>query len=198
MIVPVNRSRTALTALSMISVLALGACSGDDPEPKVADPSPSATLPSSPSTTPVSGPTEPTMPAAALGTDATAAEAFVKFYWDMAGYAQKTGDVTGLRGLSSETCQACQGGIAAIESVYQRDGHLRGGESRVRILESTPISGGPRPAIQVRARITNERQEVDLPGDKHDQTYPSGSVTTKFIVELMDSRWVMSYWDTKR
>ena len=194
----VNRSRTALTALSMISALALGACSGDDPEPKLADPSPSASLPSSPSTTAVSGPVEPTMPAEARGTDAAAAEAFVKFYWEMADYAQATGDVDGLREISSEACEPCQAGIRAIESVFERDGRLLGGGNTVRILSTSTVGGGDRNAISVVADVTNRKQRLDLPGTVDDREFPASRVTSEFIVEVYRGSWLMSYWADKK
>lgn len=188
MIVPVNRSRTALTALSMISVLALGACSGDDPEPKVADPSPSATLPSSPSTTPVSGPTEPTMPAAAQGTDAAAAEAFVEFYWEMVNYAQATGDVAGFKALGPD-CATCKRGVESIEETYRAGGTIRGGEGSISDLRVHFLDHPGDPRVIAEFTLTNRAQTVDYPGRSDDLRYEGGKLAYQILLELTPEGW---------
>ena len=43
------------------------------------------------------------MPAAAKRHTAAGAEAFVQFYWEMVNYAQRSGDVDGLRVLGDKT-----------------------------------------------------------------------------------------------
>lgn len=190
MIVPVNRSRTALTALSMISVLALGACSGDDPEPKVADPSPSATLPSSPSTTPVSGPVEPTMPAAARGSDAAAAEAFVKFYWEMVNYAQATGDVEGLKVLATR-CLNCDTGVHSIEAAYEDGGEIRGGTGTVDRFDTKFIDRGRKMWAIVECRLSLTPQVVDMPGSGKDQRYPGGPSEIRMYLQPSADAWTV-------
>jgi hypothetical protein len=192
MIGDVTGTRAVIATVVSLSVLSLGGCSGDDPEPRIAPPSSSA--PTSPSTTPASGPTEPVMPDEARGTDAKAAAAFVKFYLDVADYAQATGELDALRRWSSETCKACQSGIDAISNLYQEGGVLRGGGTSVRPLESSLIAGGERKAVRVTAEVANRRQELDLPGSADDRTFPPSTVTTKFVVERRDSGWVLSYW----
>ncbi|WP_296607448.1 DUF6318 family protein [Nocardioides sp.] len=174
----------------MISVLALGACSGDDPEPKVADPSPSATLPSSPSTTPVSGPVEPTMPAEARGTDAAAAEAFVKFYWEMVNYAQATGDVEGVRDLAPQ-CGTCDAAINYIVDVYDRGGRIEGGEGRFRHLRANFLDheGGVR--ALVRGDLASAEQRVDLPGSRNDQSFPGGTLPFELLLEAGADGWTV-------
>ncbi|HEY0952440.1 DUF6318 family protein [Nocardioides sp.] len=189
----VNRSRTVITAMSLLSVLALGACSDDDPEPKFAPP-PSSTAPSSPSTTAVSGPVEPTMPAAARGDDAAAAEAFVKFYWEMADYAQETGDVAGLAALSPKGCKACQQVLDFLESVYRRDGHIRGGETKISDASTAPV-GSEGNLLVVRYVLANSHQVVDLPGTKRDEEYEAGTVRIETIVRLTANGWRIEYWD---
>ena len=194
MIVPVNRSRTALTALSLVPVLALGACSGDDPEPKFADPTP--TEPSAPSTTAVSEPVEPTMPAAARGTDAAAAEAFVEFYWEMVNYAQATGDVEGMRNLGAKGCRACEGGIDFIRDVFQRDGQVKGGENSVSNIRSAFFDKGQR--IPVWCELSNTRQVGDFPGEGDDEVYKASTVKLQSVLRLEDGRWVVEFWGEDR
>ncbi|HEY0951987.1 DUF6318 family protein [Nocardioides sp.] len=184
-----NRSRTALTALALVPVLALGACSGDDPEPKLAPP-PSSTAPSSPSTTAVSGPVAPTMPAAARGDDAAAAEAFVKFYWEMVNYAQVTGDVDGLKALASR-CGTCDAAVDYIANVYERGGHIRGGEGRFRDLRANFLVREGRPRALVRGDLVSTRQRVDLPGSKKDESYPGGTLPFEVLVEVTSDGWVV-------
>ena len=192
MILAVTRSRTVVSVLCVVAVLALGACSGSDPEPRLAPPS--SSTPSSPSTTAASGPVEPTMPAAARGSDAAAAEAFVRFYWEMADYAQRTGDAAGLRLLSPTGCKACQQVLDFLESVYQRDGHIRGGETEVSDASTAPV-GRDGNLLVVRYALTNTRQVVDLPGGNRDEEYDAGTIRLEMILRSTPSGWRIEYWD---
>ena len=186
----VNRSRTVITAMSLMSVLALGACSDDDPEPELAPPSSSA--PSSPSTTAVSGPIEPTMPAAARGTDAAAAEAFVRFYWEMVNYAQATGDVRALTKLS-EDCPACRGGVTFIKQVYARGGRLTGGVGRIHDARVGILKGPPAKRLVVHFRLENTTQVEDYPGSRRDKTYPGGTIDFQVMLESVGRGWTVVY-----
>jgi len=196
----VNRSRTVITVMSLMSlmsVLALGACSGSDPKPKLADPSPSSSAPSSPSTTAVSGPIEPTMPAAARGTDAAAAEAFVKFYWEMADYAQATGDLDGLRALGTDACRACQTVLDYLAGIYDHGGSVTGGETTVTGTVATGVDGGPGASYAVRGTVANTRQVIDDPRKRKEQVFPAARVRFQFIAEHRVGGWQIAFWETR-
>ena len=196
MIVAVTRSRTVVAALCVVSVLALGACSGDDPQPKLAPPSSaSSSAPTSPSTTAVAGPVEPTLPAAARGTDAAAAEAFVEFYWEMVNYAQQTGDVDGLRSLADATCAACREGTSYLERVFGDGGEISGGEATVRVRTSGFVNDAGRSNAVVVFDVSSTRQTVDYPGNRRDESYPGGVTRLNAILVPTSGGWLMSSWD---
>jgi hypothetical protein len=194
MIVPVIRSRTVITALCLVPVLALGACSGDDPQPKIADPTP--TLPSSPSTTAVSGPLEPTMPAAARGTDAAAAEAFVKYYWEMVNYAQATGDLGGLESITDQSCTACQAGLESLRRIIADHGQITGGVNSLSRVRSAYFDKGKR--ITVWFDLSNTRQLIDYPGDRKDEIFKLATVDVMSVLRHDRGRWVIEYWGEDR
>lgn len=173
MIGPVTGIRAVITALALL--LGLSACSGEDPEPKVAPPSPTA-----PSTTGTSAERPPEMPEAAKGTDAAAAEAFVRFYWEMVNEAQATGDVAALRSFA-ENCPTCDGGINSIESIYSDGGLVTGGAGRLSDLQTTFLDGDQIRAV-VEFTLTNSRQIVDYPGATKDVTYPAGELAYQAIL----------------
>lgn len=185
MIGVVNRARAVLTALLVVSALSLAGCSGDEPEPRFAPPSSEA--PGSPSTTATSGPAEPQLPEAAKGTDAAAAEAFVKHYWSMVNYAQATGDVDGLRALGLR-CVTCDRGIDSIVEVYEAGGSIRGGVGTV--LDPTGVLvGRTGKRVVVDFTLQNTKQVVDYPGDQRDEVYPSGSLDYRLLVQRSPSEW---------
>jgi hypothetical protein len=192
MMLVVTRTRTVITALTLVSVLALGACSDDDPEPKFA-PTPATSAPTSPSTTAASGPTEPTMPAAAKGTSPASAEEFVRFYWEMADYAQATGDLEGLRSISDPGCRACQQVLDFLRSVERRSGVIRGGATELSAVSSAPVGDDGERRV-VRFNLTSEKQTVDLPGSAQDETYPAGTVAAEAVLRSSDTGWVIEYW----
>jgi len=190
-------SRTVITAMSVLSVLALGACSGGDPGPKLAPPSssPSSSAPSSPSTTAVSGPIEPTMPAAARGTDAAAAEAFVEFYWEMVNYAEQSGDLSGLKGLATRQCAACKRGMDYLTDVFKADGEITGGIQTVSRAKTTfALNNGVQEAT-VRFDLTSTRQRVDYPGFAKDTVFKPGTLSLLAVLAPSDGGgWRMVYW----
>jgi len=193
MIVAVTRSRTVIAALCVVSVLALGDCSGADPEPRFAPPSTSA--PTSPSTTAVSGPVEPTMPAAAKGTDAAAAEAFVRFYWEMVNYAQATGDLDGLQSLADASCAACREGTSYLERVFSDGGEISGGAATVRVRTTGFVKDQGRSNAVVVFDVSSTRQRVDYPGDRRDESYPGGVTRLSAILIPHAGTWLMSSWN---
>jgi hypothetical protein len=190
----VTGTRAVITACSLLSVLALGACSGGDPEPRFA-PS-SSSPPTSPSTTAASDPVPPTMPAEAKGTDAAAAEAFVRFYWEMVNYAQATGDLRDLRVISSMHCVACRGGIGGIEQVVARGGRISGGVGRVSRMDTTFLENKGVTEAVVEFVLATSRQIVDYPGSDDDQVFRAGSSHLRAVLSPTRRGWVMTYWGT--
>jgi hypothetical protein len=112
----VARTRTVITALTLVSVLALGACSEDDPEPKFA-PTPSTSAPTSPSTTAAPDLESPRKQQADL------IDQFVKALSESLG----TGDPTGFLKLSSKSCQNCQVLADNLNDAYAGGGHIENG-----------------------------------------------------------------------
>ncbi|MGB0099090.1 MAG: DUF6318 family protein [Nocardioides sp.] len=185
---------TRAVIAAVVLTLGLAGCSGEDPEPNLA---PSAsTSPTSPAPTPSpSGPVAPTMPEAAKGTDAAAAEAFVKFYWDTVNYAQKTGDVDGLRDLSSTRCIACQAGIDYLDDVFANDGEISGGASQVGKLKTAFVDDGDALDAVVEFELSTSRQRVDYPGRALDEVYRGGTSSMRARLEPTQTAWKMLYWD---
>lgn len=184
MIADVTGTRAVIAVVAL--TLALAGCS-DDPEPKVADPTPT---PTAPVTTEASGPTPPEMPEAAKGTDAAAAEAFVRHFFNVVNYAQSTGDVNGLKALS-ELCEGCDGGTATIVDAYDQDGEIRGGEGTPRRVEVGFLERKPRPWATVECTVVTTKQTVDLPGTTEDQTYPAGSTDVRLLLEPTSDGWLV-------
>jgi hypothetical protein len=189
MMAGVTGTRAVIAAVGVALVLGVAACSGSDPEPRIAPPSSSA--PGSPSTSPAASQTAPTMPPEARGTDAKAAEAFVKFYWEMVNYAQRTGDVEGLKSLGPD-CGGCDAGIGFITSVYGKGGSIHGGVGRLTKLTTGFIGKNHERAV-VRCHVVTTKQNVDLPGTKHDKSFSGGDQPFQFLLDPVDSGWVVTF-----
>lgn len=175
-------TRAVIAAVALL--LGLSACSGEDPEPKVAPPSPT-----SPSTTGTSAETPPEMPDAAKGTDAAAAEAFVEFYWAMVNYAQRTGEVEPLEALSLR-CVGCDAGVASIERTYSNGGKVIGGVGRVVDLETSFIGDNFERAV-VECVVVSKKQTIDLPGNQDDKSFSGGRQPLRFILDPSGEAWTV-------
>ena len=106
--------RAALVRITLATALCLGAagCGDDSPAPKpYAGPSKSATPTGAPS-----------MPAAAKGTTAASAKAFVAYYMNVLSYAASTGTTAQLQALASVDCAVCKKLTANIARTYEAGG----------------------------------------------------------------------------
>lgn len=188
-------SVTGARAVIAAAVLLLGvsACSSDDPEPIVA-PTPSSSAPSDPSTSPVSGSSAPTMPPEAMGDDAEAAEAFVRFYWETVNYAQRSGDVDALRELATSNCGACRAGADSLDAIFDAGGEVRGGIGTVRVDDTNFIRESGTTSAVVEFEVASSRQFVDYSDDAKDQVVPAGTVKLRAVLDPSGGAWLMSYW----
>ena len=113
---PVRRLRAA-AATALCAALLLAGCSGD-PEPIV--PEATGTASASPSASPsASAAPQPWERRTKAG-----AVAFVEHWVEVFNAAAASGDVGGLRQISSTTCEACQGYAEMIEDLYAQGGRL--------------------------------------------------------------------------
>ena len=115
MIAVVTRTRTVITALTVVSVLALGACSGDDPEPKFA-PTPSTSAPTS----------EPTDVTTSPSVVKDEEAEFVTSYFELIGEATTDGDTAEFVEMSSPACANCQTLARNIDRAFRGGGYVEG------------------------------------------------------------------------
>ncbi|WP_028636087.1 DUF6318 family protein [Nocardioides sp. URHA0032] len=181
-------TRAVIAAVGVALALGVSACSGGDPEPRVAPPSTSP--PTSPSTTPASDTVPPTMPPEARGTDAASAEAFVKFYFDTVNYAQSTGDVNALNHLAAR-CGGCDAGVQSIERTYDEGGSIKGGEGRAAEFKTGFLDKVGGDWAVVECTVFTRKQLIDRPGESDDVRYPKGSTDVRLILQPSSGAWVV-------
>ena len=144
-----------ITAAAVLTPLVLAGCGGDDPAPKLPDTAPTATSSTSPSPAAAVDPTEePTLPPEANGNDEAAAEAFIRYYWDVVDYAQLTGDLRTLKKLSLPSCASCNSGNAYLREMYAAGGSLEGVDYTLDGVRAIKRSDG--------AQFSTYRAEVKL------------------------------------
>ncbi|HTW16333.1 MAG TPA: DUF6318 family protein [Nocardioides sp.] len=175
---------TLVVGMVVGSVLLAGCRSDADPEPKV---SPTESSSVTPTPTPT-GPVEPTLPAEAEGDDAAAAEAFVRFYWDLVNYAQATGDVGALREVASETCEACLAGLKGIEEVHSAGGSIEGGDVSVSSARAEQVTSREGRAFTVQVSTEVSPQQISEPNEEP-RRFAGGPVQFQFIVRNQDGIW---------
>jgi len=140
-----------LSALIVVMAVAAG-CGGDPPTPPPFTPSTSVSSPTS------TAPTEPVLPEAAKEPTAQGAKAFAEFYWEMANYAQESGDTSGIRALGAPTCRPCKGGAEGVDKVYGDGGVINGGAYSAKALSLLEISSNVTKAFRVTVRCTRIRK----------------------------------------
>ena len=189
-----TRRSIAGCAMAVLAPFALAACDagGGEPEPEFTDSSSAASTESSATDEPSpSGPVEPTLPAEAEEDSRTGAEAFIRHYWEVVNYAQKTGDTDPLKVIQFEHCEPCTAATRSVEKIYRRGGRVSGGSYKVIRARATETPTGSW-AVVVRLRVG--RQIVTGAGDM-DQEYEPGTTTDLFTVRRTPQGWRVASWE---
>lgn len=186
MIALVTGARAVIAAA--VVLLGVSACSGEDPEPKVAPPESSA--PSDLSTTPASGPTAPTMPSGAAKESSAGAKAFAEYFIDVLNFAQRTGDTAKLEEISTDACAGCRGYVAAIRETYDEGGSVVGGDISVGELRELPKDYGADWGGFARSSASSQ-VIVDAAGNR--ESYPGGEFPLYVYAKWIDGHWGMQW-----
>ncbi len=121
---------TRWVAVLVGTVVSVGACTGDRPEPGPPPATVTATSAqptASPSPTPTT-PAEPTKPASwTTGSDDAAVEA-AAYFMDLYNYVIATGDLTEWDALSDPACEFCANTRDDVAAVYTHGGRYEGGQ----------------------------------------------------------------------
>lgn len=183
----------AVAAVIGVSVLSAGVagCTGDDPGAGPS-PSPSASVSTSvpPTPEPTAAPVVPVLPAAAKEPTEAGARAFIAYYWALINYAQVTGDVKGLEGVSGPNCDGCRGGINAIEEVYRAGGHASGGEysAIVERLKPAKFATPDARAYEGLVHVRNDAQIITRADGSTRTLDPTRNTITVYLL------WIGSSW----
>lgn len=129
------RRTSAAAALAAAALVALAGCSDDEPASEPTN-EPSASTTASPSPTPTA--VAPTLPPDAARPDATGAEAFTRYWFDLVSHAYASGDAGGLRALSDPECATCLAIADEIDAQYQSGGRFTGGA--VSVVAAVPAA----------------------------------------------------------
>lgn len=119
-----------LGGAGLVAALCVGCSSETAPVPAPL-PSTSSQHQTTPTPTPTPTPaptaTPPPMPEAARGTGKPAMRAFVRHYVSVINFAEKTGNVAGIRALSAPSCGDCERLARFLSRLYDSGGHIRPG-----------------------------------------------------------------------
>lgn len=168
-------------------VASLGACSAGSAEPAplpTVKPSPSA------STTQASA---PTMPAAARGTDAKAAKAFVRHYISVLNYSSATGDVQRLDSLGAAGCKSCRSVARRINGVYEAGGRLEGRGWIVTAIVSVESRKARSATVDVGVKLSPQR--VFKSRGSKPLALRGGRLPLTFHLVWQGSNWAVREWE---
>ncbi|GAA4690079.1 DUF6318 family protein [Nocardioides conyzicola] len=173
MIGDVSRTRAALTAFTLLSVLGLAGCTDDDPEPKFAPPSSEA--PTSPSTS----------AAAALSPEDT-----VRAWVDAQNLAMTSGDSTEVRSLGTSDCESCDGLIDPIDAVIDAGGRFE--TSGWTVDRAKQVSDNS-DETTVKAAVTIAAGRTYNSSDAEPVVYGVDRSILQFKLRQTDGRWLVAF-----
>lgn len=182
------RARSVAGIAALLLAAALSGCNDDEEPPEVIESTREPIPPYSSSPTEPPGPVEPTLPVEAEANTKAGVEAFVTFYWDVVNYATKTGDVELLLALAQPSCDGCDGGAKGIKRVYQRGGHIAGGEYRVVRMEPARSPSG----FWTVVTHTHLGEQRTVGAGDLNNTFPGGRAKWLVGVAWVDESWSVS------
>jgi hypothetical protein len=128
----VTRLRTALALTLTVPLLALGACSEEDPQPKIA-PSES------------SSPTESPSASSSASPQALSETQTVRRFFEGISASISAGDSSRFMTLAAKRCTNCQEIAQSLENAYADGGHIENG--RWTVVRLQRVSGSPQAGL---------------------------------------------------
>jgi hypothetical protein len=174
------RTRWALATL--VAVCLVGACSDDDPEPKIADPTPSASESSSSASVSTS-PTESASPA--LGPEET-----VRAWVDARNAALQDGDTEKVEALGSLKCRTCEDSLQPIRDVYAHGGHF---ETTGWSVLAAKVDSQTDSSAKVSTGIEYAAGQTFPDADSEPVQYDSEKHVVQFRLVLEGGQWRLSF-----
>jgi hypothetical protein len=167
-----------MAAAVCVSLLAVGGCSDDEPEPNFApSSSPSPTRSSSPA------------PEAWEVKSEDGAVAFARHWVDVFNDAQESGETSTLRAISTDSCVSCDGFAGQLEDLYNGGGTLD--SDGWAVVHSVPTADVPNNEAIVALRI-NRSPQVIQQADGKEQRFAGGRATYSARLVWRANAWLMN------
>ena len=132
------------------------------------------------------------MPAAARGTSAKSAQAFVRYYIGLVNYAVATGNTSELKGASRNSCNSCTAVVTNIDTVYSNGGSLSGEGWKVSAAREVPGRSAARPVLRVGIQISPQ-DKIASHGAKV-QHFRGGRQLLIFHLVRLEDGWSIEEW----
>ncbi|WP_237111866.1 DUF6318 family protein [Nocardioides sp. WS12] len=131
------------------------------------------------------------LPEAATKATEAGARAFITYYWDLINYAQVTGDVKPLKGVSGPNCAGCNAGITGIGQHYRDGGRVVGGTHQVEVENVTELTTKSQSAFGFEATVfaSHDAQTIVASDGTQDQRDPGTDEFTVYLLWVDAERW---------
>lgn len=136
----------------------------------------------------VPGTTGPPLPTAAGERSREGGEAFIRYWFDLLTYAQRSGDTTDLSEATNEGCGDCGTALATIRDAYAEGGSLRGGAYLVRRVATNSLFTLDRPIYEV-TLDRSPRATIDRSGVERGSLPGLTVANCVLILEWASDRW---------
>ncbi|MEO5710277.1 MAG: DUF6318 family protein, partial [Nocardioidaceae bacterium] len=156
-------------------------------------PTASTSITSTPSAAPSATPTAPELPAAAKGTSAASAKAFVRHWIEVLNYSGPAGDSNPLREISASDCVDCDAISDYIDKVYRSGGSIDGSGWAVRQVRVVDRPGARSLLLDVLVNVG--QQEVVTAKGKPATRFKGGRRLKTFLVEQQSDGWRVARLD---
>lgn len=201
------RARSGAAAFIAIAGLVLAGCAGvapADPGTATATATESATAIPSPTPTPsavykpadASGPAQnvpvPVLPEVAKTETKEGLEAFTSYWFEQLNYAYETGDVAGLKSVTSPGCDYCSKLATSLITNYQGGRWLSGGKITTP-ASTTSFERSPDGNFQVVLQVLQTPIKYYEVGGKEFRTASNGSNTGNVLLaNFVDGAWIVN------
>lgn len=178
--------RRWLAATCCVPLLALAACSEDEPSAEPDEPSRTSSSPD-----PNQSDAAPPLPPEASKRTAAGAETFAKHWISVFNHASATGDTTSLAALSGAGCETCSNYVALIKKIYGPGGRIESDGWEVTEARGSTSPGG----TSVAMRVTQSPERVIYVKPKRTKEFDGGQAKLVARLGWSDEGWRMDRLD---